>query len=251
MKRISRVDAAFDLAAAATGARNPGARVRVCATTVPAARRWTEEEDEFLRANLGRIPEAEIARRLKRSLPAVILHRKRELHLGGTTRHGDFFTANAIAFGLGIDAHSITKLIDRGIMPGHRAPTTDQRIRVVDRRALARWVLNPKNWAYIDPDRIGELRPQGKRPLPGDFDFTYWEDLRKLVARVRRRWRDQWLTPGQIMALLHLPQRSRYVNAAIRKGTLPAVRWGNWRIRKSSIPKGKTLNFRGDWVNRK
>lgn len=249
MSRINSVAAAFDVAAAETGDRRGNSRLRVCAPPVAVqSRRWTPTEDVFLRSNLGRLSEEEIGRALKRSPTAVHIRWTRDLHLQAPSKRDDTISAEGIATGIGMDGHSVHKLIDRGILPGRRMPGP-RPYRLVDRRVLAQWLLDPAHWAYVDPARVGELRPHGKRAISAGYDFAYWEDLRELVLAARRRWKDDWLTPGQVAAMFKL--RRGYVNKAIRKGALPATRWGNWRIRRSAIPKGQTLNFRGDWVKAK
>jgi len=245
MSRIDKVDAAFDVAAAETGVRNDTSHIRVCAASKKRSERWTPEEDEFLRVNLGALSEAEIARRLRRTVTAIQLRWKRDLHLRPPTKRENTITAEQIAIGLGMDGKSIHRLIDRGIMPGRRLPTNGRVIHLVDKMILTRWLLDTANWIYIYPDRVGALRPRGKRQIPGNYDFAYWEEMAKKMQDARLRWNDTWLRPGQVAKMLNTS--THYINTAIRKGTLPAIRWGNWWIRQSSIPRGMTINFRGDW----
>lgn len=251
MAKVDRIEAAMAMAEAQTGIRSKS-RLRICVNTgkAPAARRWTPEEDEFLRNNLGQITEKEIAKILRRTPTAVHIRRERELHLVAPTKSMDTLTAEQVAIGLCEDGKSVHLLIDRGIMPGRKLPTNGRVIRLLDRVAFVRWILNTDNWAYIHPERIGELRPRGKRRMPQGYDFQFWDELREMVLNRQRKWKDEWLTPGQVRKILNLPCGSRYVNAAIHRGNLPATRWGNWRIRRSSLRKGMTINFRGQWVKK-
>jgi hypothetical protein len=200
-----------------------------------------------MRANLGRLPEEEIAIRLRRTQIAVHTRWTRELHLHPPSKRTDLLTPEHIAWGLGTDSKTIHLLIDRGILPGRRL-TTRRVIRVVDRHILVRWLLDPLHWIYFHPDRIGALKPRGKRAMPENYDFRFWEDVARMVLEAWSRWDDEWLTPGQVARLLRLSIGTRQVNAAIHRGTLPATRWGNWWIRKSAIPAGMTPNFKGEWT---
>ena len=246
MTRTDRVDAAFDAAAAETGIHNSNPRLRCAAAAETRSRRWTTAEDAFLRANLGKLSEKEIARRLRRTPVAVHIRRERDLHLQSPSKSKDVMSAECIGIGVGKDGKSIHALIDRGILPGHRLPGYGI-IRLVNRMVLMKWLLNPENWVYVDPARIGELRPRGKRGIPEHYDFAFWAEAAKVVQAARRRWKDAWLTPGQVAELLHVSSR-HYINTAIHKGNLPALRWGNWWIRRSAIPRGMTINYSGEWV---
>lgn len=247
---INAVDVAFDLASAESGIRG-GSDLRICTKSKPArSRPWTKEEDDFLRTNLGHLPEDEIAKKLHRTPQAVHLRWERNLHLRAPSKRDDILTAEQVSLGLCKDSKSIHLLIDRGIMQGRRMPMRGRKIRIVDRRYLVKWLLDPLNWVYIKPERVGELRPHGKRSISPDYDFAFWEEASRLVLEARRRWDDEWITPGWIARILHLPARSRYVNAAIKRGALPATRWGNWWIRRSAMPAGMTLTFRGEWISK-
>lgn len=252
MARTDRIEAAVAMAEAETGIRS-STRLRMCVANskAPAARRWTHEEDEFLRYNLGKMTEEQLAKKLRRSAVAVHLRWERTLHLQAPSKRNDTVTAEHVAIGLCRDGKSVHLMIDRGIMPGRRLPTNGRVIRLLNRIVLVKWLLNPGNWAYINPEQVGEPRPRGKRRMPDGFDYVFWQDIRRLVKAKRRIWNDEWLTSAQVSRMLRLPSDVRYVAAAIRKGNLKATRWGNWHIRRSSIRKGMTINFRGEWVPRR
>ena len=133
---------------------------------------------------------------------------------------------------------------------GRRLPLA-RTCRVVDRLAFMKWLLNSNHWFYFRPDRVGKLSRYGKRG-PGEcYDFAFWECVAYLIAKARLKWKDQWLTPGRVARMLRIKAGgTRYVNQAIRNGTLKAKRWGNWWIRKSDLPdNGKTINFRGEIID--
>ena len=94
------------------------------------------------------------------------------------------------------------------------------------------------------------LHRRGKRGLGGHYDFAFWEDARRLMKTAIRKWKDEWLTPKQVARRLGVHAAgTRYINKAVRKGTLKSTRWGNWWILKSDLPASrKTINFSGDLV---
>ncbi len=263
MANKNEIEAAIALAEVQTGVRGGKRAIPLCHDPVATRNRiWTEQENQFLRDNHGRISEVEIAHRLGRTPIAVHIHKERELKLESMSKAPDILTAEQVANGLGCDSKSIHLLLDTGRMPGRRLPSA-RPIRVVNRLVLMKWILDPDHWLYFKPGRVGTLHRRGKR-VPGEsYDFAFWENARRLITKARRKWKDAWLTPGQVTQILKIkpkPTRRRtikdripgvrYVNRAIRKGTLKAKRWGNWWIRKSDLPpRGKTINFRGEIVN--
>lgn len=250
MAGVNDIEAAVVMAEAETGIRGGKSKIRVCIKPAKTRHRiWTKQEDEFLCANVGRLPEKEIAHRLGRTICSVHIRRERELHLVAPLKDPSVLTAEHVAMGLGTDAKTIHMLIDRSIMPGRRLPV-GRTIRVVERLSFLKWLCNPEHWIYFKIDRVGNLHPRGGRGFTSVYDFVFWEETRQLVLSRYQKRKDEWLTPGQVAKLLKVPSNVRYVNKAVRKGNLKATRWGNWWIRKSSLPKGKTINFRGDWVNR-
>jgi len=123
-------------------------------------------------------------------------------------------------------------------------------------------MLDPENWLYFKPERVGMLSRRGRRGPGESYDFAFWENARLIILKANHKWKDKWMTPGQVVKLLKIKPKAtlrrkpsakipgvRYVNMAIRRGTLKAKRWGNWWIKKSDLPgKGKTINFRGEIV---
>lgn len=251
MSEIDEIERAAALAEAETGARGGGAKLRLCLSSSSKLRGgfWTPKEDAFLRQNYMQISDIELGRVLGRTATAVKLHMKRDMHLDSRSKHPEFLSAEHVAMGLGVDGKSVHALMDCGLMPHRRLPEEDV-TRVIDRRAFLLWLLNPRNWCYVKLDRVGAMRPRGKRGLTGVYDFEFWEDARRLVSKARARWKDEWLSPGQCVLVLGLTRKnaSNNVSRAILLGNLKATRWGNWWVRKSDLPEGMTVNAKGEIV---
>lgn len=251
MTAINAIEEAVLIASAETGVRGGKRVIPLCLAPIgrKTARIWTEEENDFVIKNYGQIHEIRIAKQLGRTPISVRIHIKREMHLISMSKHPDILTAEQVANGIGLDSKSVHLLMDTGRMPCRRLPSI-RSIRVIDRLTFMRWMLNPENWLYFKPNRVGALSRNGKRGLSECYDFAFWENCRMIMLKRRRKWKDCWLTPGQVARLLHIDAAdTRYVNKAIHRGTLKAKRWGNWWIRQSDLPqRGKTINFRGEIV---
>jgi len=234
--------------------------VPLCYTPKKRGRIWTKEEEDFLSENYKRIPDIHIARHLGRTSIGVRNHRKRDMHLVAMTRDSSILTAEQVANGLGLDGKSVHLLMDTGRMPCRRLPSL-RILRVIGRLAFMKWMLNPENWLYFKPDRVGAIFRKVKRGLGESYDFAFWENARLIMLKARRKRKDRWLTPGQVVKLLKIKPKAlrrkpsdkipgvKYVNKAIHRGTLKAKRWGNWWIRKSDLPQG-TINFSGEIVKK-
>lgn len=196
---------------------------------------WSPDEDEFLRVGLGILSEETIARHLGRTPVAVQLRWKRDLKLPAPSKAPGVITGNRIADTLGIDVHSVMKLIDRDILPGRRMPGR-RVIRLVNQTTFVRWAVNPMNWIYFKPQRVRDAR------------------LRKLIELRRERWDDEWWTTGKV-GRYHHGVNSRLVNRDILQGKLPAVKWGNWHVLRSDAIRlhyftGKGHGHERDWSER-
>jgi len=263
MNPLDAIDEAVMIASAETGIRGGKNSIPLCfvSDTKKRHRIWTEEEENFLRDNNGRISESRIASALGRSEISVHLHREREMHLASMSKDPDILTAEQVANGLGLDSKSVHLLMDTGRMFCRRLPSI-RTMRVITKIMLMKWMLNPENWLYFKPVRVGSFFRKGRRGLGETYDFAFWENARVIMSKSRRRWENYWLTPGQVVGILKIRPKAtarrktsdripgvRYVNMAIRKGTLKAKRWGNWWIRKIDLPgKGKTINFKGEII---
>lgn len=261
MPNAKDIDAAIAAAEAETGAERAGARGLLCAPPVKRrlGRPYTADEDRFLKENLGRMSEEAIAAALNRSQQSVHLRAFRELHLIAPSKDPRVLTAEQVGWGLGMGCgKSAHRLIDDKMLPGRRLPgrtaASTEVCRVVDRAVLLRWMIEPANWIYFAPERVGILRPHGKRALGDVYDFEFWEEARELVLKARAAWKDEWLTPGQAASAIGFKNRKtgiHSINMAIHLGTLKATRWGNWRILRSALPPADmTINVLGRIVPR-
>jgi len=194
---------------------------------------WSEQEDDFLRLNLGFLSEEEIAQHVGRTWVAVRLRWKRDLGLPAPTKTPGYVTANQAAKMLDKDVHAVCHWIRRGWLPAHLLPFRNGRmvwrIRVED---LKRFAVKPEHWILFRPERVRDPH------------------LARLVALAVERWGDEWLAPGQVAAMHDV--RHTDVNRFIRAGRLPAVKWGNWWIRRSDadliyFPKGRGSGHELDW----
>ena len=212
---------------------------------------WSAEDENRLRQWLGILSEDEIARRLGRTPVAVHLRWKRDLQLTAPSKRPDVLTAEQIAQGLGIDGHQAADLIHRGILPGRRLPFRGRVARVVDRTQFLMWVVNPRHWCYFKPARVACNPLKTKHRRGRVYDVEFWQYVRRLIDRQRRRWQDEWWTPGEVARARGLGSKrssTGFVNKAILSGKLPATRWSNWCILKSdaqALPQHELIAYRG------
>jgi len=176
---------------------------------------WSEEEDEFLRENLGFLSEADIGQEIGRSAVAVHLRWDRDLNLPAPTKAPGYLTANKIAELLQVDVHSVCKWIARGWLPAQMlpfktGPNDCRRVKVHD---LKRFLVKPESWVLFKSERIQD--PQIKR----------------LVALAQERWGDEWLSIGEVEVMHGCTEG--LVNKYIHEGKLSGFQWGNWWIRRS------------------
>lgn len=145
----------------------------------PAAPKWTEEEDEFLKRHLGYLTDAEIGEALGRTENAVHIHWSRDLHLPSPSKHPDVITANQAAEMLGIDAHKVAHWVDCGLIEA-RLMAGKRRIRLIRRVTFLVWVCSPKNWVYFDIHSVQD------------------EKLKRLLKLRQERWGDEWWSARQV-----------------------------------------------------
>lgn len=201
----------------------------------PKALPWSQAEDNFLRANLGCLSDADMGRELGRSAVAVHLRWKRDLRLPTPRKSPGWTTPNRVARALNIDAHCVMRLISQGVMPAEPLPWLNQGIYLTYRLRMTtfyRWAINPQHWIYFRPNHVRDLH------------------LRRLLELKSARWGDAWLTPGQVAAMHEVDYRD--VNRYIRAGKLPAVHWNNWRILRSDaervhFAKGRGAGHENTW----
>ncbi|HJS17311.1 MAG TPA: hypothetical protein VJ785_01085 [Anaerolineales bacterium] len=140
---------------------------------------WTPAEDQFIRQNLGRMTDEEMGLALGRTAIAVHLRWHRDLQLPGPSKATNILTANTAARLLGIDSHKTAAWVDLGLIPG-RIMAGGRNIRLIDRQALRRWVLNPMNWVYFDPKKVRD------------------PELKRMLALRAARWGDEWWSTPKV-----------------------------------------------------
>lgn len=200
------------------------------------ADRWTAAEADFLRRAAGVLGDVEIAARLGRTVHGVRVQRRR-MDLPGPMVHPDYLTGNDMAYALGIDGHSIIKLIERGLLAAEVAPVVGRRFWRMRRAAFVAWALRPGNWPYFyrsvrRPERIRDAK------------------LRRLIAHRAARWLgpdgrpDEWWTSGEVARYHGVTDRD--VTRYIYRGLLPsAVQWGNWMVRRSDATRPGLKFYKG------
>jgi len=186
---------------------------------------WTDEEDNFIRKNLGWLSEVDMAKKLGRTQTAVRLRWKRDLLLTPPSKNPDIITANKAAKLINVEIHAFCWWCDYKIIPARILPS-ERRIRVIDRNAFKLWVINPMNWVYFDWKRIAD------------------PTLYKLCAYRAKHWGDEWWTSRQVADYHGVDIRN--VNVQIKRKQLPATQtrisrggrhqeraWTYWFILKS------------------
>ena len=188
---------------------------------------WSEQEDDYLRRNLGVLSEQEIAAKLGRSVTAVHLRWKRDLDLPAPSKKPGYYTGHGVAKLLGVDIHAIMEWDRRGIMHFRRLPGK-RRIMQISKIRLWVWAINPMHWIYFKPERVRDPK------------------LRRLLELRAERWGDEWWTTGQVAEYYGL-SASNTINQAIVRGQLPAVRWDNWQVRRSDALARPFYPHKGIW----
>lgn len=206
--------------------------VVLAATPIETDRRpslpWMQSEDDFLRQNLGVLPESEIAAALGRTVIAVQLRWKRDLRLPAPSKDPRFLTARQIAKILAVDEHKPGHWIDDGLLPGRAMPSDAEHIRLirlVDRKVFYRWVANPRNWIWFDIDQVAD------------------PSLHSFLQRRRQRWGDEWWTTSQVAAYhgVEVNDVKRYIRLGKLHGVQvpnyagrhPSPGWARWRVLRS------------------
>lgn len=187
---------------------------------------WTEDEDQFLRESLGVIPIDKIARKLGRSRSAVKIRFTRQ-GMQAPSKRSAYYTRRQVADILGIDIHQVCELGALGLLVFEDIPGMEKRrneMKRIHSSRLRRFVVDPMNWPYF---RYRQDKKARKLPHPG---------YNKLVQLVAARWDDEWWTTGRVAKHFGLTS-SGVINRRIRLGILPAIRWGNWYVRKSEALK--------------
>ena len=194
---------------------------------------WTAEEKRFLIEKTGYMADEEIGAHLGRSVNAIHVKRVR-WQIPGPTRRAGWVSTHIAAHALGMDEHSIAKLVKRGLFPAEHVPGRTA-ILVLRAVTLCRWATRPEHWIYFRVERMGDPH------------------LQRLVTLAQARWGDEWWPIGKAAAYHGVTCGA--MNRACLTGRLPGIDWGNWYVRASDakaypIRPGKGSAVRGAWTAR-
>lgn len=200
--------------------------------------RWTEEEDSFLKENLGWISEEEIAKRLGRTLTAVHLRWKRDLFLAAPSKNPNYVSADKAAKILNVDTHKVAHWCDAGLIP-YRILPGGRKIRLIPIVSFRRWVVSTSNWIYFDWKKIKDPH------------------LKRLCELKAKRWGDEWWsTPkaakyhGVISKdVIRLVRRGEIVGIQIETslgGRHKDLAWKTWFVLKSSAMSATFVRGKGN-----
>ena len=191
------------------------------------ANRWTPEEEQFLREQIGLMSDEQIGAALGRSAFAIKIHRQRKGIPAHSKRPG-WLTGNGAAKALGVDVHNVMRLCRRGILP-HQVMPGQRGILMVREAVLYRWAVNPMNWVYFRLEKVRDAR------------------LRRMLELKQARWDDEWWTIGQAAAWHGADDK--VLNNAFHDGRLRGKKWGNWWVLRSEATRPGVHFWRGKGSN--
>jgi hypothetical protein len=199
------IDFLIDMAVAENKTRRPNGL---------GSRRWSDEEEEFLRNNIGELSYEEIGNLFGRSTQAIKIRQVRRGFPSPSKRPG-WLTGNDVARSLGVDIHAVMRWSQSGLMPldviqGERGILNIRKV------TLYRWATRPDHWIYFKVHKMKDFH------------------LKRLVMRAQELWGDRWLTIGE--ASRRLGCNSKSLNMRVNRGRIPEARKnGNWFIPASVI----------------
>lgn len=187
---------------------------------------WMEEEDRFLKENLWRLSEDELAARLGRTATGVHLRWKRDLELPSSISDPDYISASKLAKVLGMsEPRKIITWIRSGMLAGEFVPYRDHEMARVRKDILLAWLLRPESWLYFRPERVGD------------------PNLKRLIDEAARAWGDEWWNTVQAAEFHRVSKND--VARALKLGRIAGMhvknlsgrhtegRWAFWFVRKS------------------
>ena len=191
------------------------------------ANRWTPEEEQFLREQIGLMSDEQIGAALGRSAFAIKIHRQRKGIPAHSKRPG-WLTGNGAAKLMGVDVHNVMRLCRRGFLP-HQVMPGERGILMVREAVLYRWAVNPLNWVYFRLEKVRDAR------------------LRRMLELKQARWDDEWWTIGQAAAWHGADDA--VLNNAFHDGRLRGKKWGNWWVLRSEATRPGVHFWRGKGSN--
>jgi hypothetical protein len=149
----------------------------------------------------------------------------RQLRLPSRSTLDDWPTMREIARRMGLsDSKAVRKWAELGLIELYDLPM-DQIRRVAYWPRVVRFAVNPMHWVYFDPLRVQD------------------EDLRRLIARQRQRWNDEWWSTGQVAAYHGVEPEDVARNIAL--GKVRGVQWGNWYVLRSEATRPGLVFYKG------
>lgn len=142
---------------------------------------WKNEEIEYLKENFGSEPIEEIARKLNRSVSAVIL-KSRRLRMGSISANMDNLSAYQLGKALGIQARDVISFITKY---GLKA----RKVKLIKRKVYRIKLNNFWKWAELNKNRIHwdkvEKNVLGKEP-------PWVDDARKEIDIATKKKYTKW-----------------------------------------------------------
>ncbi len=195
------------------------------------SRQWSASDDAFLRNNLGKLTEAELAKKLGRTVTAVHLRWSRDLQLPAPSKAPGILTAHDVARALGVDAHKTCHWVDVGFIKG-RQMAGGRKIRLINREDFEAWALEPMNWMYFDIQAVQDA------------------DLKLKLDEAVKAWGDEWwstpqvakyhkVTTGDVKRLIQDGRIKATQIMVSYGGRHPNMSWKLWFVRKSEAVRVK------------
>lgn len=195
--------------------------------------RWARWQEDVVKAHLGMLTDEEVEE-LRQQVPnsraldnltnlslpeiaALVGHsptavKIRIVRKGWRTwmKNPQWITATGIGHAMNVESHTVVKWIQRGYLKADRMPFTRRLVYRVLRSDLVAFITDPENWAYYDVHRIAD------------------PDLRKRALSVRDG--GEYVTIGEVARRLGCGVN--WIAELIRRGKIPAKRWGNYWIHR-------------------
>lgn len=165
-------------------------------------RKWSTEEDQFLRDNLGSMTDKEIGQVLGRTEIAVHLRWERDLGLPARSKAPNILTARTVARMLGVDEHKIPRWVKQGFIPG-RQLSGYRAICLIERADFQKWVMDPQHWMYFDWEKVQDA------------------ELKKRLKEAAKAWGDEWWKTPRVAK--HLGISVSDVQRYIKLGRIKAI----------------------------
>jgi len=182
------------------------------------SRRWTKEEENYIRDHIGRLTYDELGVELERSQNAIHIRQVRK-GLPSPSKRPGWLTGHKAAQALGVDIHTIMLLVKSGSLPVEIIYPETRRIMNIRIVTLYRWATRPENWIHFKVEKMKD------------------KHLQSLVIKAKVRWGDRWVSTGAAERILGVGDGDGHlINRRIHLGRIPEARKnGNWFIPLSVV----------------